>query len=72
MEYEDKHGGIIMDPSGHSSSINNKPNHHNFHFPIQNIHTISPQYLFMMRKKAHLFIRMLENRIGFEMLLQVI
>lgn len=76
MQYEDKYGGIVMDPSqsstAHQSSIGNRPTHHNFHFPLQNIHTTSPQYLFMMRKKAHLFIRMLENRIGFEMLLQVI
>lgn len=76
MKYEDKYGGIVMDPSqasssGHHSSLGNKPSHHNFHFPLQNIHTISPQYLYMMRKKAHLCIRMLENRIGYEMLLQV-
>lgn len=68
MKYEDTHGGIVMDPSQSSSS---KSSHHNFHFPLQNIHTISPKYLYMMRKKAHLVIRMLENRIGFEMLLQV-
>lgn len=74
MQYEDTHGGIIMDPSqsaGSHHSSSNRPNHHNFHFPLQNIHTISPKYLYMMRKKAHLIIRMLENRIGYEMLLQV-
>lgn len=74
MRYEDTHGGIIMDPSQPSNSHHSsgsKTNHHQFHFPLQSIDTISPKYLFMMRKKAHLFVRMLENRIGYEMLLQV-
>ena len=74
MKYEDAHGGIVMDPSqssGSHHSHGNKSNHHNFHFPLQSTDTISPRYLEMMRKKAHLFMRMLENRIGFEMLLQV-
>lgn len=42
-----------------------------FHFPIRNLYTISPKYMETMKKKAHLVIRMLEHRIGYELLLQV-
>lgn len=43
-----------------------------FYFPIRNLHTMSPKYIEVLRKKAHLVIRMLEHRIGQELLLQVI
>ena len=42
-----------------------------FHFPIRNLYTMSPLYMETMKKKAHLVIRMLEHRIGYELLLQV-
>ena len=78
MQYEDAHGSIVLDPSQPSSqpssglhSCDTKSNYHSFHFSLQSIDTISPKHLEMMRKKAHLILRMLEIRIGFEMLLQV-
>ena len=46
-------------------------NDHNFYFPIKHLQTMSPKYIEIMRKKAHLVIRMLEHRIGQELLLQV-
>ncbi|CAB3360242.1 Hypothetical predicted protein [Cloeon dipterum] len=42
-----------------------------FQFPIGSVHTLSPKYFEIMRKKSHLIIRMLEQRIGHELLLQV-
>uniref|UniRef100_T1GNN3 Transcription initiation factor TFIID subunit 2 n=1 Tax=Megaselia scalaris TaxID=36166 RepID=T1GNN3_MEGSC len=81
VKYEQQYGGIILDCSeppsplpvttqGASSNINkqNEPMHY---FPIKNLHTMSPKYLEVMRKKAHLVIRMLEHRIGQELLLNV-
>ncbi|XP_070386119.1 transcription initiation factor TFIID subunit 2-like [Dermacentor albipictus] len=61
--YEQEAGGIILDPSG----CDNVP----FHFPVTNLHTMSPKYAEMLRAKSHLVIRMLEDRIGRELLLQV-
>ncbi|KAH6921855.1 hypothetical protein HPB50_005416 [Hyalomma asiaticum] len=60
--YEQEAGGIILDPSGCDVP---------FHFPVTNLHTMSPKYAEMLRAKAHLVIRMLEDRIGRELLLQV-
>ncbi|KAI5692503.1 hypothetical protein M8J75_006977, partial [Diaphorina citri] len=77
VAYEEKFGGIVMDPSQPISSIPQhmsaliKPSEPGFYFSVLNIHTMSPQYLDIMRKKAHLVIRMLEHRIGFELILQV-
>lgn len=51
--------------------VPNKSQDPGFYFPIRNLHTMSPRYLDVMRKKAHLVIRMLEHRIGHELLLQV-
>lgn len=42
-----------------------------FYFPSKNLHTMSPRYIQVLRKKAHLVMRMLEHRIGQELLLQV-
>ncbi|XP_049545880.1 transcription initiation factor TFIID subunit 2 isoform X1 [Anopheles darlingi] len=83
VRYEEQYGGIILDCSQPPappaiSSINNLPaapmkayNDNPFYFPIKNLHTMSPKYIVLMRKKAHLVIRMLEHRIGLELLLQV-
>ncbi|CAL8096925.1 unnamed protein product [Orchesella dallaii] len=43
-----------------------------FYFSLVNPQTISPLYLKIMAKKAHLTIRMLEHRIGSQLLLQVL
>lgn len=81
VQYEEQYGGIILDPSQPPAplpvanqltkvvEIQKVESVH--YFPIKNLHTMSPKYVEMMRKKAHLVIRMLEHRIGQELLLQV-
>jgi len=59
---------------GFSLSFNNVQNTNetsNFYFSTRSLHTISPRYFHYMTKKAHLVLRMLENRIGYSLLLQV-
>uniref|UniRef100_A0A336MKX7 Transcription initiation factor TFIID subunit 2 n=1 Tax=Culicoides sonorensis TaxID=179676 RepID=A0A336MKX7_CULSO len=83
VKYEEQFGGIILDCSTPPAplpvaNITSSPaptaktveNQH--YFPVRNVHTISPKYMEIMRKKAHLIIRMLEHRIGQELLLQVL
>lgn len=41
------------------------------YFPVKSLQCLSPRYMEIMRKKAHLVIRMLEHRIGQELLIQV-
>jgi transcription initiation factor TFIID subunit 2 len=82
VKYEEEFGGIVMDPSqapaplpnasGSSTTSVPKNQDSGFYFPTRNLYTMSPQFLTIMRKKAHLVIRMLEHRIGYELLLQVI
>lgn len=81
VQYEEQYGGIILDPSqppaplpvaSQSTKVVEIQKIESVHyFPIKNLHTMSPKYVEMMRKKAHLVIRMLEHRIGQELLLQV-
>ncbi|XP_063225105.1 transcription initiation factor TFIID subunit 2 [Bacillus rossius redtenbacheri] len=80
VQYEEKFGGIVLDPSQPpapvpaalaSSTPPQRSPDSSFYFPVRSVHTMSPQYLDMMRKKAHLVMRMLEHRIGQELLLQV-
>lgn len=79
VKYEEQYGGIILDcsqppaplPVSTSAPTNiiKQPDEH--YFPIKNLHTMSPKYIEAMRKKAHIVIRMLEHRIGQELLIQV-
>lgn len=46
-------------------------NEEKFYFSIRNLHTMSPMYIEALHKKAMLVMRMLEHRIGLELLLQV-
>ena len=71
VDYERKHGGIILDSSQRPANIvtikgessrNPDIETNAFCFPVSNIHTSSPEYLYIMEKKAHLVVRMLENR----------
>ncbi|KAK7101291.1 hypothetical protein V1264_024091 [Littorina saxatilis] len=62
-DYEQQVGGILLDPSRRES---------NLPFSVKNAHTVSPRYAEMMEKKSLLVIRMLELRIGTELLLQVL
>ncbi len=66
IEYEQKYRGVVLDPSNQSSSETNS-----FYFPIKHLHTISPLYDKAHKKKSYLVIRMLENYLGRELLLQV-
>ncbi|XP_031349697.1 transcription initiation factor TFIID subunit 2 [Photinus pyralis] len=80
VKYEEQYGGIILDPSQppsplptSSSTPSSHTKHHEaqFYFSIRNLHTLSPLYIEAMYKKGLLVMRMLENRIGLELLLQV-
>ena len=62
QEYEQQVGMIFLDPSG------GRDRHY---FSTQQPHAMSPLYYVMFEKKSHLIIRMLEIRIGRELLLQV-
>nr|CAG4643703.1 EOG090X00M6 [Lepidurus arcticus] len=87
VKYEEEMGGIILDSSQSpsptifpGSTHNNQPNNppprgadkkNPFPFSLDSAHTASPRYLRILEKKAHLVIRMLEMRIGQQLLIQV-
>lgn len=81
IKYEEMYGGIVLDPSQHPAPLpvsstsplapQRNPQQQPFYFSTRSLHTMSPKYLEMQRKKAHLIMRMLEHRIGLELLLQV-
>ncbi|CAG9763929.1 unnamed protein product [Ceutorhynchus assimilis] len=72
VKYEEDYGGIVLDPSQPPLALpNNKANEEKFYFSIRNLHTMSPMYIEALHKKAMLVMRMLEHRIGLELLLQV-
>ncbi|BFZ20925.1 hypothetical protein BsWGS_23965 [Bradybaena similaris] len=62
-EYEQQVGLVILDPSRRES---------NHSFSVQSAHTLSPRYNEIFNKKCRLVMRMLEIRIGTELLLQVL
>ena len=63
QEYEKEQGGVVLDPSAVRDSFT--------YFPAWNPHTIPQTYAHMLKNKSILVIRMLELRIGLELLLQV-
>ncbi|CAH1119125.1 unnamed protein product [Phaedon cochleariae] len=80
VKYEEEFGGIVLDPSqppaplpvgGNAPQPNQKHCEEKFYFPTRNLHTMSPMYIDTLLKKALLVMRMLEHRIGQELLLQV-
>ncbi|KAF7989013.1 hypothetical protein HCN44_007323 [Aphidius gifuensis] len=81
VKYEEEYGGIILDSSQPPAPLpinvntpiqpQRQQQETDFYFPIRNLHTVSPNYMKALRKKSHLVIRMLEHRIGLELLLQV-
>ncbi|XP_068202285.1 transcription initiation factor TFIID subunit 2 isoform X2 [Palaemon carinicauda] len=81
IEYEERFGGIVLDPSASPSEPQNGSNITNasgsssnkdtFYFSVKNPHACSPHYINVYYKKAHLVIRMLEFRIGQELMMQV-
>lgn len=66
VEYERSNGPIVLDPS----QMGAKENTH--YFSTRHPHLISPTYASMLDKKAHLVIRLLQFRIGMELLVQVL
>ncbi|XP_013190078.1 transcription initiation factor TFIID subunit 2 [Amyelois transitella] len=70
VSYEEQYGGIILDP-WQPPATGARQDIKDFYFPVRNVHTMSPRYMEVMRKKSHLVLRMLEQRIGQELLLQV-
>ncbi|CAG5129613.1 unnamed protein product, partial [Candidula unifasciata] len=60
-EYEQQVGLVILDPSRRES---------NHPFSTHTAHTLSPRYNEIFNKKSRLVMRMLEIRIGTELLLQ--
>ncbi|KAJ8032786.1 Transcription initiation factor TFIID subunit 2 [Holothuria leucospilota] len=72
-EYEQTMGGIILNPEpflDHSSlQTEKKPSH--LYFPTDNPHTISYSYWKLFGIKAHYVMRLIEIRIGQELLLKV-
>lgn len=83
IKYEEKYGGIILDssvppkstvPAGARGEAHREVQiqENPFAFPPSNVNTCSPEYLEIMAIKSHLSIRMLENRIGAQQLLQVL
>ncbi|KAH8242480.1 hypothetical protein KR032_007720, partial [Drosophila birchii] len=81
VRYEEQYGGIILDCSQppaplpvagtNTAAAASKQQEIIHYFPIKSLHTVSPKYVEAMRRKAHLVIRMLEHRIGQELLIQV-
>ena len=79
INYEEEVGGIILDASkppgsavptsGGGQQPIRTPDA--FHFWPHSAHTVTPRHAEVMRKKAHLVIRMLELRIGQQLLIQV-
>lgn len=67
IDYEQKYGGIVLDET---TSVANK-SRNNFHFSTQSPHTISPFFDAAHKLKSFLVIRMLEDRIGNTLLVQV-
>ncbi|KAH8257452.1 hypothetical protein KR038_010200, partial [Drosophila bunnanda] len=81
VRYEEQYGGIILDcsqppaplpvSSTNPAAATSNQQEIVHYFPIKSLHTVSPKYVEAMRRKAHLVIRMLEHRIGQELLIQV-
>ena len=67
INYEQKFGGIVLDES---SMVQNKSKT-SFHFSTQSPHTTSPFYDQAHKLKSFLVIRMLEDKIGKMLLIQV-
>lgn len=82
VEYEEKFGAITLDPSSSPSDSGSQhsgdspsqgdSSKDKFYFSVKNPHACSPKYIEMYYKKSHLIIRMLEFKIGNELMMQVI
>ncbi|KAJ8394656.1 hypothetical protein AAFF_G00044590 [Aldrovandia affinis] len=70
VEYELKTGGVLLHPTFCGTKEKDNPTPH-LHFSIKHPHTLSWEYYKMFQCKAHLVMRLIENRISMEFMLQV-
>ncbi|KAJ1193875.1 hypothetical protein NDU88_003171 [Pleurodeles waltl] len=68
--YELKTGGVLLHPTFAVGKEKESPSSH-LHFSIKHPHTLSWEYYRMFQCKAHLVMRLIENRISMEFMLQV-
>uniref|UniRef100_A0ACB8FEN1 Transcription initiation factor TFIID subunit 2 n=1 Tax=Sphaerodactylus townsendi TaxID=933632 RepID=A0ACB8FEN1_9SAUR len=68
--YELKTGGVLLHPIFGGGKEKDNPSSH-LHFSIKHPHTLSWEYYTMFQCKAHLVMRLIENRISMEFMLQV-
>lgn len=69
IQYEQKFGGVVLDETTSDHVVNKSRNV--FHFSTQSPHTISPFFNEAHKLKSFLVMRMLEDRIGKLLLVQV-
>ncbi|XP_049585994.1 transcription initiation factor TFIID subunit 2 isoform X1 [Syngnathus scovelli] len=70
VEYELKMGGVLLHPTFSGGKEKDNPTPH-LHFSLKHPHTLSWEYYRMFQCKAHLVMRLIENRISMEFMLQV-
>ncbi|XP_048220089.1 LOW QUALITY PROTEIN: transcription initiation factor TFIID subunit 2-like [Perognathus longimembris pacificus] len=70
VAYELKTGGVLLHPLLHGGTEKDNPAPH-LHFSIKHPHTLSWEYYAIFQRKAHLVMRLIEDRIGMEFMLQV-
>ncbi|KAM4864852.1 LOW QUALITY PROTEIN: transcription initiation factor TFIID subunit 2-like, partial [Thomomys bottae] len=70
VAYERKTGGVLLHPIFGGGKEKDNPASH-LHFSIKHPHTLSWEYYTMFQCKAHLVMRLIENRINMEFMLQV-
>ena len=72
VSYEEQYGGIVLDPTGAADYLSGpSTDRRSFHFSPLSSATMSPLYLQMYLLKSHLMLRIIEERIGQTLLLQV-
>ncbi|KAK1332006.1 hypothetical protein QTO34_007683 [Cnephaeus nilssonii] len=70
VAYELKTGGVLLHPIFGGGKEKDNPASH-LYFSIKHPHTLSWEYYTMFQCKAHLVMRLIENRISMEFMLQV-
>ncbi|XP_041045460.1 transcription initiation factor TFIID subunit 2 isoform X5 [Carcharodon carcharias] len=70
VDYELRTGGVLLHPIFTGVKEKETPAPH-LHFSIRHPHTLSWKYYKMFQCKAHLVMRLIENRISMEFMLQV-